>query len=71
MSFGPLIGIGNDNGFTDEELFHPAFENSEWNTYNFLLVQISGEYCTRVGAGQINRDAWIKANPATEEIVLI
>jgi hypothetical protein len=63
--YGPVISLWDEPNLRtdDEPLFEPAFDSKEWSTYNFLLIQKSGNFWKRIGSGQINDIAWDMTRP--------
>jgi hypothetical protein len=68
---GPVISHLSQNGyFSDEEVYDQTFRNSEWCTYNVMLVRsVRGAY-ERVAVGQIHVDAWHEAGEALGEFAV-
>lgn len=60
-----------DSGNTEEEnLFHENLRDTEWCTYNVMLVRWSGPGYQRVAVGQMHRDAWNTAGPLMKAIAV-
>ena len=59
---GPVISHLSDKGyFSDEEVYDQTFRDTEWCTYNVLLVRSVGDAYERVAVGQMHVDAWHRA----------